>query len=221
MLFTTNRLKPDDSPLVLESKRESDGTMVVITIKLTNEVQPKNYPNLKVVQTFADDNKKCDGRTIWQGRGKNSKTAVTLVAHKVESWQISFGPAKSSGWLLTYNCWMFFDIKSFLTVHFIRTDTVYDLISEIHKREGGGVEDPTSTGMWVILILWTSSPQDTTTRRTGWTRSTGRRLPLTNMTGEMARRCSTRSNTPRSTTRSSGILISLWSSLFPRYLFVV
>ena len=116
MLFTTHRLKPDDSPLVLDSKRESDGTMVVITIKLTNEVQPKNYPNLKVVQTFADDNKKCDGRTIWQGRGKNSKTAVTLVAHKVESWpgyvtsirqhetQISFGPAKSSGWLLTYNC---------------------------------------------------------------------------------------------------------------------
>ena len=37
---------------------------------------------------------------------------------------------------------MFFDIKSFLTVHFIRTDTVYDLISEIHKREGGGVGGP-------------------------------------------------------------------------------
>ena len=42
MLFTTNRLKPDDSPLVLESKRDSDGTMVVITIKLTNEVQPSD-----------------------------------------------------------------------------------------------------------------------------------------------------------------------------------
>ena len=42
MLFTTNRLKADDSPLNLESKRESDGTIVVITIKLTNEVQPSD-----------------------------------------------------------------------------------------------------------------------------------------------------------------------------------
>ena len=42
MLFTTNRLKQDDSPLVLESRRESDDTTVVITIKFTNEVQPSD-----------------------------------------------------------------------------------------------------------------------------------------------------------------------------------
>ena len=39
-LFTTTRLTPDDSPLILNTKRDSDGSLVVITIKLVAEVQP-------------------------------------------------------------------------------------------------------------------------------------------------------------------------------------
>ena len=42
MLFTTTRLTDDDNPLTLESKRESDGTMVVITVRLTNDVKPSD-----------------------------------------------------------------------------------------------------------------------------------------------------------------------------------
>merc|ERR1719315_823060 len=43
ILFTTTRLSPDDKPIVLTSKRESDGTMVEIIIKLVAEVQPTDY----------------------------------------------------------------------------------------------------------------------------------------------------------------------------------
>ena len=42
MMFTTARLRPDDSPVVLQSTRH-DGTAVVITIKLVGEVLPTDY----------------------------------------------------------------------------------------------------------------------------------------------------------------------------------
>ena len=43
IMFSTTRLSPDDKPMVLTSKRESDGTMVEIIIKLVAEVQLTDY----------------------------------------------------------------------------------------------------------------------------------------------------------------------------------
>ena len=43
IMFTTSRLNPDDSPILLTSTRESDKATVRITIKLVGEVQPTDY----------------------------------------------------------------------------------------------------------------------------------------------------------------------------------
>ena len=78
------------------------------------------------------------------------KAAVTLAAHKLEIWpgyvtsirqheeQILLCCEVSCKVLrLAFNCRLFLDIKLNCS-RFIRTDTVYDQIQEIHKRVGGG-----------------------------------------------------------------------------------
>ena len=144
------------------------------------------------------------------------KAAVTLAAHKLEIWpgyvtsirqheeQILLCCEVSCKVLrLAFNCRLFLDIKLFSTVHALLGLTLSMTKSRRFTR--GWAEDPTSIGVWRRLFLGPSSSQDTTTRPIGWTRSTGTRLPLTSLTGETARRCLTRSTTPRSTTRPSGI----------------
>ena len=148
------------------------------------------------------------------------KAAVTLAAHKLEIWpgyvtsirqheeQILLCCEVSCKVLrLVFNCRIVVDIKMFLTVPALLGLTLSMTKSRRFTRGWAG--DPTSIGVWRRLFLEPSSSQDTTTRPIGWTRSTGRRLPLTSLTGETARRCPTRSTTPRSTTRPSGILSSL------------
>ena len=101
-MFTTNRLKADDSPLILESKRESDGTIVVITIKLTNEVQPSDpsymqffniilrlVVNVLCAFTFYSMLRSAMEKLQLEEIRRNyfdPKAAVTLAAHKLEIW---------------------------------------------------------------------------------------------------------------------------------------
>ena len=42
-LFTTTRLGPEEKPFIINAKRDSDGVVVVISMKLVREVQPTDY----------------------------------------------------------------------------------------------------------------------------------------------------------------------------------
>ena len=86
MLFTTTRLTADDKPLVLNTKRESDGTVVVITLKLVGEVQPTDahymqFFNLVLRQAMASLQLEEIKRNYY-----DPKAAVNLNQHKLEIW---------------------------------------------------------------------------------------------------------------------------------------
>jgi len=130
MLFTTNRLKADDSPLILESKRESDGTIVVITIKLTNEVQPSDPSYMQFFNIILRSAMEKLQLEEIRRNYFDPKAAVTLAAHKLEIWPGYVTSIRQHEEQIMLCCEV--------SCKVLRTDTVYDQIQEIHKRVGGG-----------------------------------------------------------------------------------
>jgi len=130
MLFTTTRLTADDKPLVLNSKRESDGTVVVITLRLVGEVQPTDahymqFFNLVLRQAMASLQLEEIKRNYY-----DPKAAVNLNQHKLEIWPGYITSIRQHEDQILLCCEV--------SCKVLRTDTVYDQIQEILKRGGAG-----------------------------------------------------------------------------------
>ena len=130
MMFTTSRLNDDDKPLVLNSKRDSDGVMIVITVKLVGEVHPTD-PHY--TQFFNIVLRQAMGQLQLEELRRNyydAKAAVKLPQHKLEIWPGYVTSIRQHEEKMLLCCEV--------TCKVLRTDTVYDQIQEISKRVGGG-----------------------------------------------------------------------------------
>ena len=86
LLFTDTRLVADNQPLVLNSKRESDGQVVVITIRLVEEIQPTDF---HYTQFFNIVLRRCMEKMKMQLVGRNyydPGAKIALTQFKLELW---------------------------------------------------------------------------------------------------------------------------------------
>lgn len=130
MMFTTNRLTSDNKPLELTSKRDSDGTIVHITIKLVSEVQPQDYHYIQffnIVLRQAMEKMKLE---LIRRDYYDPKAAIILKQHKLELWP---------GYVTSIRQ---HEEKILLCVEIshkiLRTDTVLDQIGDIFQKTKGG-----------------------------------------------------------------------------------
>lgn len=129
ILFTTTRLSPDDKPIVLTSKRESDGTMVEIIIKLVAEVQPTDYHYMQFFNIVLRQAMEKMQLELIRRNYYDPKAAVLLKQHKLEVWPGYVTSIRQHEEQILLCCE--------ISCKVLRTDTVLEQIEEIYKRTGG------------------------------------------------------------------------------------
>merc|ERR1719244_843984 len=130
VMFTTTRLTPDDKPIVLTSKRESDGTMVEIIIKLVAEVQPTDYHYMQFFNIVLRQAMEKMQLELIRRNYFDPNAAVLLNQHNLEIWPGYVTSIRQHEEQILLCCE--------LSCKVLRTDTVLDQIEEIHKRTSGG-----------------------------------------------------------------------------------
>ena len=130
IMFTTTRLTPDDKPKVLTSKRESDGSVVEITIKLVGEVQPTDYHYMQFFNIVLRQAMEKMQLELIRRNYFDPNAAVLLNQHKLEIWPGYVTSIRQHEEQILLCCE--------LSCKVLRTDTVLDQIEEIHKRTSGG-----------------------------------------------------------------------------------
>jgi len=130
ILFTTTRLSPDDKPLILSSKRDSDGAMVEITIKLVAEVQPTDYHYMQFFNIVLRQAMEKMQLELIRRNYFDPKAAVVLNQHKLEIWPGYVTSIRQHEDQILLCCE--------ISCKVLRTDTVLEQIEEIYKRTGNG-----------------------------------------------------------------------------------
>jgi len=126
-LFTDTRLSADDSPIVLSSRRESDGQVIEITIRLVEEIQPTDYHYMRFFNIVLRDvmkhmNLKLVGRNYFDPEAK-----VVMNKYKLELWPGYETSIRQHEDDILLCCEV--------THKVLRTDTVLEQIEEISKRD--------------------------------------------------------------------------------------
>jgi len=126
-LFTDTRLNPEDKPLVLNSKRESDGEIVVITIRLVEEIQPTDYHytrffNIVLRKVMEKMKMKLVGRNYYDPEAK-----VDLKQFKLELWPGYETSIRQHENEVLLCCEVSHKI--------LRTDTVLEQMQDVYKRD--------------------------------------------------------------------------------------
>jgi len=129
IMFTTSRLNPDDSPILLTSTRESDKATVRITIKLVGEVQPTDYHYMQFFNIVLRSAMEKMQLELIRRNYFDPKAAVTLGQYKLELWPGYVTSIRQHESQILLCCEVSHKI--------LRTDTVLDQIEEVHKRSGG------------------------------------------------------------------------------------
>ena len=130
-MFTTTRLSPDDSPVVLNSQRR-DGSTVVITIKLVGEVLPTDYHYMSFFNMVMRQALDKMGLSQIRRDYFDPQSAHMFSAHKLEVWPGYVTSIKQHEEKIMLCC----EIGNKV----LRTDTVLDQITEIFKRFGSKQE---------------------------------------------------------------------------------
>eukprot|EP00092_Neocalanus_flemingeri_P037390 GFUD01040714.1.p1 GENE.GFUD01040714.1~~GFUD01040714.1.p1 ORF type:complete len:911 (-),score=265.15 GFUD01040714.1:184-2916(-) len=125
VLYTDSTLTPDQKPLVLNSKRESDGQVVVITIRLVEEIQPSDYHytvffNIVLRRCMEGMKMQLVGRNYYDPSAK-----VALKQFKLELWpgyETSIRQHENSVLLCCE-----------VSHKILRTDTVLEQMQEVFK----------------------------------------------------------------------------------------
>jgi len=127
LLFTDARLTADNQPLVLNSKRESDGQIVVITIRLVEEIQPTDF---HYTQFFNIVLRRCMEKMKMQLVGRNyydPNAKIALTQFKLELWPGYETSIRQHEQGILLCC----DVSHKI----LRTDTVLEQMEEVLKKD--------------------------------------------------------------------------------------
>ena len=127
LLFTDTRLVADNQPLVLNSKRESDGQVVVITIRLVEEIQPTDF---HYTQFFNIVLRRCMEKMKMQLVGRNyydPGAKIALTQFKLELWPGYETSIRQHEQGILLCC----DVSHKI----LRTDTVLEQMEEVLKKD--------------------------------------------------------------------------------------
>jgi len=127
LLFTDARLTADNQPLVLNSKRESDGQIVVITIRLVEEIQPTDF---HYTQFFNIVLRRCMEKMKMQLVGRNyydPNAKIALTQFKLELWPGYETSIRQHEQGILLCC----DVSHKI----LRTDTVLERMEEVLKKD--------------------------------------------------------------------------------------
>ena len=126
-LFTDTSLHPEDNPLVFTSKRDTDGLMVQITIRLVEEIQPTDYHymrffNIVLRKVMEKMKMKLVGRNYYDPTAK-----IELKQFKLELWPGYETSIRQHEDEVLLCCEVSHKI--------LRTDTVLEQMQEVYKRD--------------------------------------------------------------------------------------
>ena len=127
MLFSTTRLNQDDQPIVLNSRRNDD-TMVVITVKLVGEVTPTDYHYVQFFNIVLRQAMEKMGLSLIRRDYYDPESRVMFNAHKLEVWPGYVTSIRQHESKVLLCC----EVGNKV----LRTDTVFDQITEIYKKCG-------------------------------------------------------------------------------------
>ena len=127
MLFSTTRLNQDDQPIILNSRRNDD-TMVVITIKLVGEVTPTDYHYVQFFNIVLRQAMEKMGLSLIRRDYYDPESRVMFNAHKLEVWPGYVTSIRQHESKVLLCC----EVGNKV----LRTDTVFDQITEIYKKCG-------------------------------------------------------------------------------------
>ena len=127
MLFSTARLSADDKPIILNSQR-LDNSSVVITVKLVGEVMPTDYHYIQFFNVVLRQAMEKMGLSLIRRDYYDPESSHKFSAHKLEVWPGYVTSIRQHESKILLCC----EIGNKV----LRTDTVLDQISDIARRAG-------------------------------------------------------------------------------------